>query len=87
MMNPQQLRISGRYIVPRPLTLSQLSERLGCSLEEARALGGVQRFPHAFIDRDGKWRIPAADVDAYLRWGAVRGRAKVTPNLQWPVRI
>jgi hypothetical protein len=73
MMRPHTLRISGRYVVPRPLTLSLLSERLECSLEEARALADVHRFPHAFIDRDGQWRIPVADVDAYVRWSAVRG--------------
>jgi hypothetical protein len=77
MMMPHTLRISGRYVVPRPLTLFQLSQRLECSLEEARALAGVHRFPHAFIDRDGKWRIPVADIDAYIRWSTARGgRAK-----------
>jgi hypothetical protein len=73
MVTPHTLRISGRYIVPRPLTLSQLSQRLECSLEEARTLAGVHRFPHAFIDREGKWRIPVADVDAYIRRSTVRG--------------
>ncbi len=73
---PHKLRISGRYVVPRPLTLSQLSERLACTLEEARALAGVHRFPHAFIDRTGNCRIPVADVNAYVRCGAVPARAK-----------
>ena len=73
MMTAHTLRISGRYVVPRPLTLSQLSERLECSLEQARALAGLHRFPHAFIDRDGEWRVPVADVDAYIRWSTVRG--------------
>jgi hypothetical protein len=71
-----RLRISGRYVVPRPLTLSQLSERLECSLEEARALAGVQRFPHAFIDRAGNCRIPVADVHAYIKWSTPRVRAQ-----------
>jgi hypothetical protein len=45
-------------------------------LEEARALAGVHRFPHAFIDRAGSCRIPVADVDAYVRWSTVPARAK-----------
>jgi hypothetical protein len=73
MMTPHTLRITGRYVVRRPLTLSQLSERLRCSLEEARALAGVQHFPHAFIDRDGNWRIPVADVDTYIWCTTLRG--------------
>ena len=73
MVTPYTLRISGRYVVPRPLTLSQLSERLECSVEEARALVGLHRFPHAFINRDGTWRVPVADVDAYIRWSTVPG--------------
>ncbi len=72
MVTPHTLRISGRYVVPRPLTLSELSERLECGLEEARGLVAVRCFPHAFINRDGNWRIPVADVDAYIRWSTVR---------------
>ncbi len=69
-------------MVPRPLTLSELSERLECGLEGARALVAVRCFPHAFINRDGNWRIPVADVDAYIRWRAVRGaREEATEGL------
>ncbi len=75
-VTPHTLRISGRYVVPRPLTLSQLGERLECSLEEARTPAAVHRFPHAFIDRAGNCRIPVGDVDAYIRWSTVGAPAK-----------
>ena len=61
------LRISGRYIVPRPMTVCELSERLDCSLAEACALMGARHFPHAYVDRHGEWRVPVADVAAYVR--------------------
>jgi len=63
----------GRYLVPRPLTLHQLGERLGCSLVRVRALVRARCFPHAYVDCEGKWRIPTADVAAYVRTGAAIG--------------
>ena len=67
-MRPYLARIRGRYIVPRPLTLAELSERLECTLADAGSLLRESRFPHAYVDWEGRWRVPAADVDAYIRW-------------------
>jgi excisionase family DNA binding protein len=62
------MRINGRYIVPRPLTIRQVSRQLGCSRAAVRLLVRAGRFPHAFVDCRRTWRIPAADLGAYIRW-------------------
>jgi hypothetical protein len=61
------IRIRGGYTLARPLTLEQLSRRLACGPAHATALVDAHRFPHAFVDCDGHWRIPVADVDSYVR--------------------
>jgi hypothetical protein len=50
------------------LSLYQVSKRLGCSVAEARALVAAHRFPNAYMDRDGKWRVSIADVETYQAW-------------------
>jgi hypothetical protein len=35
---------------------------------EARALVAAHRFPNAYMDRDGKWRVSIADVETYQAW-------------------
>lgn len=60
------MRIRGPRILPRPLTLEQLGERLGCGLAQATALLHARAFPHAFVDCEGKWRVPMADLNQYL---------------------
>jgi hypothetical protein len=61
------LRIAGRYVVPPPFTLVQLSALLRCGVLQADRLVREREFPHAFIDCDGQWRVPLADVHAYIR--------------------
>jgi excisionase family DNA binding protein len=53
--------------MPSPLTLRQLCQRLRCSVVEVRALVRERRFPHAYLDSEGRWRVPAADINAYIR--------------------
>jgi len=66
-VTPYRRHVRGRHIMPRPLTLDQLRQRLDCSLVEAHALLEGLRFPHAFVDCEGVWRIPLPDIDAYVR--------------------
>ena len=66
-MRPYLARVRGRHIVPRPLKLSDLGLRLGCSLTDVRTLLDAGRFPHAYIDWEGEWRVPFRDVDTYIR--------------------
>ncbi len=74
------MRINGRYIVPRPMTVRQASQRLGCSRAEVRLLVRAGRFPHAFVDCQRTWRIPAADIGAYIRWrNGCRSVSVLTP--------
>ncbi|HEX4629254.1 MAG TPA: hypothetical protein VH137_10745 [Gemmatimonadales bacterium] len=53
--------------MPHPLTLHQLSECLGCSAQQVIGLMAAHCFPHAYLDRDGQWRVPVADAAAYIR--------------------
>ncbi|HEX4600700.1 MAG TPA: hypothetical protein VH116_04845 [Gemmatimonadales bacterium] len=80
-MTPHVLRIHGRYRVPHPLTLHQLSAWLGCSSEEVHTLMAARRFPHAYRDRDGQWRVPMADAAAYVRWSQRERREAGTLEL------
>ena len=66
-MRPCLARVRGRYIVPRPVTLAQLSDLLECTLAEARVLLHASRFPHAYVDWEGQWRVPVPDIAAYIR--------------------
>jgi len=67
------VRMRGVRILPRPLTLEGVGERLGCTLLHATALLHAQCFPHAFLDCDGHWRVPVVDVEAHV-WGASNGK-------------
>ena len=67
-MRPFLSRVRGRYIVPRPVTLAQLGDRLECTVAEARILLQASRFPHAYLDGAGEWRVPVPDIAAYIRW-------------------
>ena len=59
------VRMRGVRILPRPLTLEAVGKRLGCTMLEATALLHAKCFPHAFLDCNGAWRVPAVDVEAY----------------------
>jgi len=67
----------------RPLTTGKVAARLGVSAPTVRDLIDAGKFPGAFkVGTD--WRVPAADVDAYIAANTVKPAVPATQQGDQP---